>query len=248
LAEEVGRAEGPLVAIQSVNSETGAVQPLEEIAPLVRKAGGLLLADCAQSAGKFRLPDADIITISAHKFGGPPGIGALLVRSFDRLDAQGGQEQGYRPGTENLPAVVGFAAALESIERNEVGIVEWIARLWSPPFDNNDLIDAILDEGGYVAAFEGAGSGLIYSIIMPGVSAQAQLIDFDMAGISVSAGSACSSGSLKPSHVLEALGLPPEQANCAIRVSFGWTTTNADLEQFFAAWRRLFHRTGKRAA
>ena len=105
---------GALAAIQAVNNETGVIQPLGEFVAAIRSAGGLLLADCAQSAGKMPLPDADFIAISAHKLGGPPGIGALLVRDLATLEASGGQEQGYRGGTENLPAVLGFAAALEA--------------------------------------------------------------------------------------------------------------------------------------
>ena len=101
-------------AIQSVNNETGVVQPLQQIADAVRRYGGLWLADCSQSAGKMPLPDADLIAVSAHKLGGPPGIGALLVHRLYILRPTGGQEQGYRRGTENLPAVLGFAAALEA--------------------------------------------------------------------------------------------------------------------------------------
>ena len=108
-------ADGPaLIAIQQVNNETGVIQPMEAIAAKVRDAGSLLLADCAQSAGKMPLPDADFIAISAHKFGGPPGIGALLIKDLTTLEASGGQEKGYRRGTQNLPGAMGMAAALES--------------------------------------------------------------------------------------------------------------------------------------
>jgi cysteine desulfurase len=109
-------ADGPraLVCVQQVNSETGVIQPLAEIAALVRAAGGILLADAAQGAGKIALPDADLIALSAHKFGGPIGIGALLIRDFALLEAPGGQERGYRGGTENLPGALAMAAALEA--------------------------------------------------------------------------------------------------------------------------------------
>jgi cysteine desulfurase len=108
-------SEGPsLIAIQHVNNETGVVQPLDAIAEKVREAGSLLLADCAQSAGKIALPDADFIAISAHKLGGPPGMGALLVKDIATLEPSGGQEKGYRRGTENVPAAAGLAAALHS--------------------------------------------------------------------------------------------------------------------------------------
>src|SRR3546814_3794529 len=95
--------ERPLVAVQHANNETGVLQPLDKIAEAVREKGGMLLADCAQTAGKLPLPDADMVAISAHKFGGPPGVGALLLRDFGYVEAVGGQEQGSRPGTENLP-------------------------------------------------------------------------------------------------------------------------------------------------
>ena len=101
-------------AVQSVNNETGVIQPLDEVAAAVRSAGGTLFADCSQSAGKLPLPDADMIAVSAHKLGGPPGIGALLTRNLGLLRPTGGQEQGYRRGTENLPAAIGFAVALEA--------------------------------------------------------------------------------------------------------------------------------------
>ena len=106
--------EPALVAIQQVNNETGVIQPIAAIAERVRAAGSLLLADCAQSAGKLALPDADFIAVSAHKLGGPPGVGALLVRDLATLRASGGQEKGYRRGTQAVPAVAGFAAALEA--------------------------------------------------------------------------------------------------------------------------------------
>ena len=107
-------ASAPLVAVQSVNNETGVIHPIAEIAARVKAAGGLLLADCAQSAGKLPLPDADFLVVAAHKLGGPPGIGALLVRDPATLEAVGGQEGGYRPGTAAVPMILGFAAALEA--------------------------------------------------------------------------------------------------------------------------------------
>jgi len=101
-------------AVQSVNNETGVIQPMAEIADIVRANGGILFADCSQSAGKLPLPDADVMCVSAHKLGGPPGMGALLVRNLGLLTPTGGQEQGYRRGTENLPAAIGFATALDA--------------------------------------------------------------------------------------------------------------------------------------
>ncbi len=215
------REDAALNAIQHVNNETGVIQSLDGIP--------LLFADCAQSAGKLPLPDADMIAISAHKFGGPPGIGALLVRDLTQLHPSGGQEQGYRAGTENLPAVMAMAAALEAPR-------DWLneaARL------RRELDAAISDAGGEVVAADSPRIPTIASYRMPGVSARAQLIRFDMAGISVSAGSACSSGTLKASHVLTAMGWDAEAAGEVVRVSFGPQTGADDIARFVTAWKAV---------
>lgn len=221
--------EGAIAAIQAVNNETGVIQPLGQLVEAIRLAGGLLLADCAQSAGKLPLPDADFITVSAHKLGGPPGIGALLVRDLASLNPSGGQEQGYRGGTENLPAVLGFAAALEA----EIGWMERARNLRAR------LDAAIKENGGHVVADGVERLPSIASYRMPGVAATTQLIRFDMAGIAVSAGSACSSGSLKPSHVLAAMGWDETAAREVIRISFGPDTLEADIDRAIIVWRAI---------
>ncbi len=232
---------GPgLVAIQQVNNETGVIQPLDAVAEQVRSAGSLLLADCAQGAGKLALPDADLIAIAAHKVGGPPGFGALLVRDIATLRPSGGQEKGYRRGTENLPSAAGFAAAIQSR-----AFAEAMPRLTQL---RSRLEQAIVDNCGIIIAAEAERSPAIAAYAMPGVASASQLVQFDLAGISVSAGSACSSGSMKPSRVLEAMGLPPAIASCAIRVSFGPNTSEADVERFLAEWRRIRDRAAARAA
>ncbi|CAH0495656.1 cysteine desulfurase family protein [Novosphingobium sp. CECT 9465] len=220
-------APGVLVAVQQVNNETGVIQFLTGIWSSVNLAGGLLLADCAQGAGKIALPHADLIAISAHKFGGPIGIGALLVRDWAMLHPTGGQERGYRGGTENLPGVLAMAAALEAGN-------DWLedaARLRSW------LDDAITNAGGEVIAAEAPRLPTIGAYRMPGRSANAQLIRFDGAGIAVSAGSACSSGSLKTSHVLSAMGTAG--AGEVIRVSIGRETTEAEIARFVDVWRDI---------
>lgn len=222
-------AKRPLLAIQSVNNETGVIQPLDDLIPVIRDSGGIVLADCAQSAGKLSLPDADFIVLSGHKLGGAPGIGALLVRDPAMLQAVGGQEQGYRPGTENLPGAVGLATALESGK----GWVQRAADLRS------HLDSAIEAAGGEVVARRTPRLPTIASYRMPGVPANAQLIQFDMAGISVSAGSACSSGSLKTSHVLGAMGWEEARAREVVRVSFGPDTSRADIYRFSESWQRI---------
>ena len=218
-----------LVAVQSVNNETGVVQDLAAITKQVGQAGGLLFADCSQSAGKLPLPDADLIAISAHKLGGPPGIGALLVRDLGMLKASGGQEKGYRPGTENLPAAMGFAAALESSD----DWLETAKRLRA------NLDAQIVAAGGEVVAQHAPRLATIAGYRMPGMAANAQLIQFDLAGISVSAGSACSSGTLKTSHVLTAMGYLEDQAGEVVRVSFGPETDKADIDRFVTVWRAI---------
>ena len=232
------KGDRPLVAVQTVNSETGVVQPLEEVAEAVRAAGGLLLADCAQSAGKLPLPDADFIAVAAHKLGGPPGIGTLLIRDLATLEPMGGQEQGYRAGTENLPAALGFAAALDARR-------SWLERAGELRLHLEAKIEAA---GGITVARNAPRLPTIGSYRMPGVAATAQLIQFDLAGIAISAGSACSSGSLKPSHVLAAMGWDEAAAREVIRVSFGPDTSRADIWRFIEVWTRLALDAKRRAA
>ncbi len=223
----IGTVPGALHAIQHVNNESGAIQPIADLAARIRAEGGLLFCDCAQSAGKLDLPrEADMIAVSAHKFGGPPGIGALLVRDLGLLRPTGGQEQGYRGGTENWPAVLGMAAALDESRdwMNEAG------RLRA-------MLDGAVREGGGEVVADGADRiATIASYRLPGVSARAQLIRFDMAGFAVSAGAACSSGTLKTSPVLQAMGWDDERADEVIRVSFGRATREFELRAFIEAW------------
>ena len=233
--------DGPaLVAIQQVNNETGVIQPLAQIAERVRGAGSLLLADCAQGAGKLPLPDADFIAIAAHKIGGPPGFGALLVKDLANLSAIGGQERGYRRGTENLPLAAGLASALAS--RSFADAMPRLTEL------RHNLDTQIRQDGGVVVALDADRSAAIGAYGMPGVASARQLVQFDLAGISVSAGSACSSGSMKPSKVLEAMDLPADVASTVIRVSFGPDTSDADLERFLSEWRRIRMRALSRVA
>jgi cysteine desulfurase len=231
-------APGGLIAVQHANSETGVVQPIAQIGEAVDAAGSYLLVDCAQSAGKLPLPPADLLIVSSSKVGGPPGAAALLVRDLKLLVPSGGQEKGYRRGTENLPAILGWAAALE-------------ARAWD--FDRLNLLRARLDarlmaEG---AQLIGHGVGRLPTIgayAMEHMSAMAQLVHFDALGFAVSAGSACSSGKVKTSHVLAAMGAPPEFADKVIRVSFGPSTSEAEVEAFAGAWGSLAAQAKSRAA
>lgn len=218
-----------LFAVQHVNNETGVIQPLDAIAAGAREGGGLLLADCAQSAGKLPVPDADLIAISAHKFGGPIGMGALLVRDWALLAPSGGQERGYRAGTENLPGALAMAAALEHG-------ADWMgeaARL------RQRLEREIVAMGGEIVAASSPRIPTIGAYRMAGVSAAVQLIRLDGKGIDVSAGSACSSGSLRTSHVLGAMHMDDKAASEVIRVSIGRETREAEIDGFLAAWREI---------
>lgn len=217
-----------LVAVQHANNETGVIQPLDHVAEAVHAAGGLLLADCAQSAGKIALPaKADFVAISAHKFGGPVGVGALLLRDWALLRPTGGQERGYRGGTESLPGALAMAAALDAGQ-------DWMAEARGL---REKLNRAVRDAGGECLGGDSPRLATVAAYRMPGRSARAQLIRFDAMGIAVSAGSACSSGSLKPSHVLAAMGHP--HASEVIRVSIGRETTAEGVDQFITAWREV---------
>ncbi|MBI1403562.1 MAG: aminotransferase class V-fold PLP-dependent enzyme [Porphyrobacter sp.] len=222
-ADDTAPGADTILAVQHVNSETGTVNPVSGMAPTLRETGTCLLSDCAQSAGKLALPDADMMVVSAHKFGGPIGIGALLVRDFNLLDPVGGHERGYRQGTENLPGALGMAAALEAGD-------------WATSSDQR----AAFAKG--VAAQRlaiGEQVDYIFALTHPDMSAQALLIRLDAMGFAVSAGSACSSGTLKKSRVLDAFGVPDDVAARTIRVSIGWSTTPEELERFAEAWASL---------
>lgn len=232
------RASGPtLIAIQAVNNETGILQPLDRLAPRIRESGSLLLADCAQSAGKAPLPDADFIALSAHKLGGPPGVGALLVRDLATLDPVGGQEKGYRRGTQDAPGALAFAAALAAKPYD----MELLATLRAR------LDDGVREAGGVIIGEDSPRLPTIGAVALPGASSASLLVQYDLAGIAVSAGSACSSGKMKESAVLAAMDVAPDIAGGFLRISFGPATIESDVDAFLAEWRRIADRT-RRAA
>ena len=212
---------------------------MEAIAARVGEAGSLLLADCAQSAGKLPLPDADFIAISAHKFGGPPGIGALLAKDLATLEASGGQEKGYRRGTQNLPGAMGMAAALESraFEQTMPRLAELRQR----------LDDGVKAAGGVVIAEESGRIANIGAVAMPGGQSSGLLVQFDLAGFAVSMGSACGSGAMKESRVLKAMQVDPQIASSFLRISFGPSTSEADVDAFLGEWQRIASRAQKAA-
>jgi len=241
LREGKGKA---LVSVMAVNNETGVIQPLQAIAAACAEHGALLHSDAVQAAGKLptRLADlgADIITFSAHKVGGPQGAGALVTRQGIRIAPQilgGRQERGLRAGTEATAAITGFAAALK-------------AKSWPAPALRNEL-EQRLREACPEAVIFGIGSPRVSNttcIAAPGVPAETLVIALDLDGFSVSAGSACSSGRVARSHVLDAMGVDPDLARCAIRISTGWHTTHEDIVAFAGAWGRIVTRARARAA
>jgi cysteine desulfurase len=232
-------ADGPaLVAVQHANNETGVVQPVAEIAALVAAAGGLLLVDAVQSAGKLPLPAADFVALSAHKLGGPAGVGALIVRNPATLTAVqrgGGQERGLRGGTPNIPGIAGFAAAVAE------------ARDWARVAMLRDRLEAAAVAAGAIIHGDSAPRlPHIANIGLPGVAGGTQVMALDLAGFMVSAGAACSSGKVAASHVLAAMGLG-KAAGEAIRVSLGPLTTADEVAAFIGAWTQMAQRSAKAA-
>jgi cysteine desulfurase len=241
-------ADGPpaLVSVMLANNETGAIQPIVEVADLVHAAGGLLHVDAVQAFGKIHIDikelGADFLSISAHKIGGPTGIGALTVAEGltapPALIRGGGQEQGRRAGTENVPAIAGFGAAVKAAIASRKGDMARVEAL------RNRLEQGLRQTQGNV------GGSVIFACEVPrlpnttlfgvpGLKAETAIIGLDLDGIAVSSGSACSSGKVQPSHVLEAMGYGPELAKSAIRFSLGWETTEADIDRALKAWRKL---------
>ena len=232
-------APGPaLVAVQHANNETGIVQPIDAIAAMVAAFGGLLLVDAVQSAGKLPLPAADFVALSAHKSGGPPGVGALIVRNPATLAAVqrgGGQERGLRGGTPNIPGIAGFAAAVAN------------RRDWACVAAMRDRLEAaVTTAGGIVHGVDVPRLPNISNIGLPGVAGGTQVMALDLAGFMVSAGAACSSGKVAASHVLGAMGLGAA-AGEAIRVSLGPQTTVDEVDGFIGAWTQMAKRLAKAA-
>lgn len=233
LAGAQGRA---LVAIQHANNETGVIQDIGAIAELVHAHNGRLLVDTVQSAGKLPLPKmADFLVISAHKLGGPMGVGALIVpcrQDFHAIQRGGGQERGYRGGTENLPGIMGFAAAVRALDP------EFPVRCASL---QQYLETRVAAKGAVINGANAPRLPTISSIHLPGIPASTQFMALDMAGVAVSQGAACSSGTLKASETLNAMGAG-QAASESLRISTGWSTTMADIDNFLAAWEPLCRR------
>lgn len=237
-------AHGPpaLVSVMSANNETGALQPVAEIADIVHDAGSLLHVDAVQTLGRIsfdiNILKADLISVSAHKIGGPKGVGALvLADGLNGLEAAirgGGQEKGRRAGTENVPGIVGFGAAVKAAVASlddDMGRIENLRK----------RLETGLRQTRGVFVFSENAPRLPNTTLFtgPGLKAETAVIGFDLEGIAVSSGSACSSGKVQPSHVLQAMGFATEPAKGAVRLSLGWSTCDADINRCLQAWRKL---------
>ena len=231
-----------LVSVMLANNETGVIQPVAEIAARAQAAGALVHCDAVQAPGRipvsFAALGVDMMSIAAHKFAGPKGIGALVVRAgldIAPLVTGGGQERGLRGGTENAAGIAGFGAAA-ALAADDLARAGEIAVM-------RDGMEARLRETEPGIVVFSAGAPRLPNtscLTMPGVQSETQVMGLDLAGVAVSAGSACSSGKVEASHVLRALGASDAVGGCAIRVSMGWATTEDEIERFLGAWRALY--------
>jgi cysteine desulfurase len=243
LAELSGAAR-PLVSVMLANNETGVLQPIAQAASLTHAAGGVLHVDAVQAAGRIPVDiavlGADLLTISAHKLGGPKGVGALVRRGealhiADPLIKGGGQERGMRAGTENVAGIAAFGAAAAAARRDlEADGARMLAL--------RDHLEAGLKAETPAAVIFGSAADRLpntTAFAVAGMKAETAVIAFDLEGVAISSGAACSSGKVQPSHVLAAMRVSPELVRGAVRVSLGWTTTEPDIERFLRAWRKV---------
>ncbi|WFE87645.1 cysteine desulfurase family protein [Roseibium porphyridii] len=250
LEELVANAEPGLISVMAANNETGVIQPVSEVGRIAREYGHFFHVDAVQAAGRLAIDldawQADAVTLSAHKFGGPQGIGAIVVRTTGRVPSPlmvgGGQENWRRGGTENVAAIVGFGnAAIEALEDLEQ--VRHFAEM-------KTRLEAGLQSTCSKTVIFGEQSDRLANtscFAVPGISAETALIAFDLERVSLSSGSACSSGKVSVSHVLTAMGVDEHLARCALRVSFGWNTSEADIDRFLVLWPKIIDRLDPQA-
>ena len=242
LAELASTGSRPLVSIMLANNETGIIQPVVQAAEMIHAAGGLLHVDAVQGPGRitcdFNALKADLLTLSAHKLGGPKGVGALIKRADLHIEPQikgGGQERSQRAGTENVAGIAGFGAAAEAVMAALPAESALMAAM-------RDLLEAGLRRIHPKAVIFGSEVARLPNTTLfsaPGMKAETAVIAFDLEGVAVSSGAACSSGKVAPSHVLEAMEVAPELARGAIRVSLGYSTTESEVSAFLRAWGKL---------
>ncbi len=244
LADALADRARPLVSIMLANNETGVVQPIAQAAAMVHAAGGLLHVDAVQAAGRIACDinalGADLLTLSAHKIGGPKGVGALVraredIHFPDPLIRGGGQERGLRAGTENVAGIAAFGAAAAAVRRQGAAEADLMRAL-------RDKLETGLRAITPRAVIFGEEAERLPNTTLfaaEAMKAETAVISFDLEGIAVSSGAACSSGKVQPSHVLAAMGVSPALTRGAVRLSLGWATTEADIERFLGAWRKL---------
>ena len=252
LAQMLASSERPLVSIMLANNETGVIQAIAEAAAIVHAAGGLLHVDAVQAVGRIAIDmaalDADLLTLSAHKIGGLKGVGALVrarddIHFPDSLIRGGGQERGLRAGTENVAGIAAFGAAAKAAYEQRVDEAAQMLAL------RNELETGLRAIAPDTVIFGEAAERVPNTTLfgLPGLKAETAIIAFDLEGVAVSSGAACSSGKVEPSHVLAAMGVSPPLTRAAIRASIGWTSTKADIEMFLNAWRKVAGALSKRS-
>jgi len=238
LREGKGRA---LIAAMAANNETGVIQPIEDIARIAKEANALLFVDVVQAAGKMALPQADYLTFSAHKQGAPQGIGALIVKETAPFASQilgGGQEKSRRAGTENVSGIAGFGAVAKLSDMKSIEALR-------------DRFEGELKRVTNDAVIFGANAPRLANtsnFALPGISAETAVMALDLDGVMISSGAACSSGKVRPSIVLKAMGVSDEIAKCALRISLGWNSTEADVDAAIASIGKLVARARSRQA
>lgn len=239
---------GFLVCVMLANNETGVIQPVTEAADIAHEKGGLLFADAAQAVGKipvnFLMSGADLMAVTAHKFGGPIGVGALIAGPnlpLHPVMRGGGHEDNRRAGTHNVPAIAGLGAACD-LAPSTIAKGPEIAAM------RERMQQAAEAAGAIIWGRDAARLPGTLSLSAPGFNSPTQLMAMDLAGIAISSGSACSSGKTKPSHVLSAMGAEEALASSGIRVSLGWSSTDADAEAFVREWPAAYARVKMRAA
>ncbi|MFP4537634.1 MAG: cysteine desulfurase family protein [Dichotomicrobium sp.] len=257
LAAHAGETDGApfMVSVVSANNETGAIQPVASLGEIVREAGGVLHCDAVQSFGRVRVDEnglgADLISVSAHKFGGPKGAGALIIARDELHNPApvmhgGGQERGRRAGTENIAAIAGFGAAAAAVAREfETG--EGIGAV-QPLRERLETELRHIAPDAWIAAENAPRLPNTTCVAVPGLHGETLVIAMDLEGIAVSAGSACSSGKVERSHVLDAMGMDNETASGAIRISLGWNSTAGEIDRFLSAWQAVYERRKLRPA
>lgn len=240
LKHAVKKAKRPLVSVMLANNETGVIQPVPQIAEIVHAEGGVLHVDAVQGPGRIDCQiaalGADLLSVSSHKFGGPQGAGALIRRGdihvSEPLIKGGGQERGLRAGTENVAAIAGFGAAAAATTQTDA--VRMAAL--------RDWLEAGIKRATPQAVIFGEGVARLPNttlVTVPGLKAETAIIAFDLNGIAVSSGSACSSGRVQGSYVLAAMGVEPALARGAVRISLGRSTSEADIERLLNAWNTM---------